>query len=394
MKRLVIGTWQENHYCAIYDENRMVGLNLEPKDEPSLLGNIYIGKVKKIVSNIHAAFLDIGEGMDCYLPVEETKQAVFTKKVSANKLCVGDELIVQVTKEAQKMKAPTLTANLSFSGQYIVLTSANRTVGISKKITGQRRVQLQQCIADDLPEHFGVIVRTNAKDASEEEITAELRRLTNEAQTLIENGMHRTAFSVLKSALPSYLNEIKNSYTGEYDEIVTDDPELYEEIRAFLAADYADILPKLRLYQDQLLSMNKLYSLEANMEKALRRHVWLKSGGFLVIEPTEALTVIDVNSGKNISGKNKKESIVRLNKEAAEEIARQIRLRNLSGIIIIDFVDMEEEKDKEELAQWMQSLLNSDPVTANVVDLTALGLMELTRKKIRKPLHEQIKKYS
>ncbi len=188
----------------------------------------------------------------------------------------------------------------------------------------------------------------------------------------------------------SFLAQIRNAYADRLGEIVTDDPALYAQIDRFLREEQPEDAQKLRLYQDDLLPLKELYGLDKAMADALAKRVWLKSGGYLVIEPTEALVAIDVNTGKYSGKRTKRETIVKINLEAAEEIGRQLRLRELSGIVLVDFIDMEEEEDRACLLDHLRTVVQKDPVKTTVVDMTELGLVELTRKKLRRPLHEQL----
>ena len=200
----------------------------------------------------------------------------------------------------------------------------------------------------------------------------------------------RTCYSCIYRALPGYIAAIRDSYSGTLDGIVTDIPAYYEELKDYLEEYQAEDADKLTLYEDKLLPLSKLYSLDSALEHALNKHVWLKSGGYLVIEPTEAMVVIDVNTGKYSGKKKMQDTICRINMEAADEIGRQLRLRNLSGIILIDFIDMEREEDREMLMRHLGDVVSKDPVKTTVVDMTRLNLVEVTRKKVRKPLYEQI----
>ena len=207
---------------------------------------------------------------------------------------------------------------------------------------------------------------------------------------LIKESGSRTCYSCLYKTLPSYIAGIRDSYAGGLEEIVTDCPDLYGQLKEYLETSQAEDAGKLKLYTDRLLSLGKLYSLDNALSKALDKRVWLKSGGYLVIEPTEAMVVIDVNTGKYEGKKKLEETVLKINLEAAAEIARQLRLRNLSGIIIVDFIDMEREEDRKALLAHLVEVVSRDPVKTTVVDMTALNLVELTRKKVRKPLHEQV----
>ena len=239
-------------------------------------------------------------------------------------------------------------------------------------------------------EEFGLIIRTNGKGASADELAAEIRGLRKLFCKLLETAPYRSCHSRLYQAPSSFLANIRNAYAEQLGEIITDDPQLFEEIRGFLTQEQPEDLEKLRFYQDPLLSLGKLYQLEQVICRALEKRVWLKSGGYLVIEPTEALVVIDVNTGKYSGKKTMQETILKINLEAAEEIGRQLRLRNLSGMIIVDFIDMAAEEDRRLLLEHLMAVVSMDPVKTVVVDYTRLNLVEMTRKKIHRPLHEQV----
>ena len=306
------------------------------------------------------------------------------------RLRAGDEIIVQVDRDAVKTKAPVLTGNLNFTGRYIVLTAGKRQLGFSSKLSDlEWKKQIKPILEAEKEEDFGIIVRTNAPEASFDAILEELKSLKALYRRVMEDALHRTCYSLLYKTPPSYLTDIRDSFHGSLGAIVTDETDIYEAIQAYLKSFQPGDLQKLTFYDDALLPLSKLYKVEKSMSEALGKRVWLKSGGYLVIEPTEALCVIDVNTGKYSGKKNLHDTIMKINTEAAVEIARQLRLRNLSGIIIIDFIDMETEEDQRELLSVLSRVLAKDPVKTSVVEITKLNLVEVTRKKIRRPFHEQ-----
>ena len=366
----------------------MTQIQVEAVSKSSILGNIYIGRVENIATNIQAAFVNIAKGVSCFLPLEEAKNAVFTKKNGKKDLCIGDELLVEVTREKQKNKPASVSANLNFSGKYLILTTGNHLLGISKKLHATERECLQALLKDQITDTFGIVVRTAAKDASDEEILKELEMLTKQCHACLQGAMHRTAFTRLREAPPFYLQFLKNRNLTEVQKITTDIPSVHEVLLQHLQ-DTKEA-EKLHLYTDTQVSLFALYSLTHELERALHRQVWLPSGAYLVIDPTEALTVIDVNSGKNIKKKSREELVFSVNVEAAHEIARQLILRNISGICIIDFIDMKEKEHREELMHILRMDLKKDKVPATLVDITRLGLVELTRKKVQKSLKEQL----
>ena len=390
MNKLIITKWNGIVLTMVQSEGSAVSLNLEPGEERSILGNIYIGKVKNIVKNIGAAFVEIGDGCMGYLNLADG----FIHHASAGgadgKLRVGDEIVVQVERDAVKTKAPVLTGNLNFTGRYIVLTAGKRQLGFSSKLSDMEwKKQIKPILEAEKEEDFGIIVRTNAPEASFDAILEELRSLKALYRKVMGDAVHRTCLSLLYQTPPAYLADIRDSLHGSLESVVTDAPDIYEAIKVYLETFQPEDLKKLTFYDDALLPLFKLFKVEKAMDEALGKRVWLKSGGYLVIEPTEALCVIDVNTGKYSGKKNLHDTIMKINTEAAVQSARQLRLRNLSGIIIIDFIDMETEEDRQELLTVLSRALSKDPVKTSVVEITKLNLVEVTRKKIRRPFHEQ-----
>lgn len=362
------------------------------KADRSLLGNIYVGRVQRIVPNLHAAFIEIAPGKACYYPISEKEAPVFVKKIPSPRLVQGDELLVQVKKEAVKTKAPVVTANLNLSGRYAVVTSNDHRVGVSGKLTREKQEHFKALIRQFFGGQLscGVIIRTNAGEIPDEDVLAEVGRLKAALSDLIQKAAARTCFSCVYQANPRYLSYLQDVYQEGLSEILTDLPEVYAKVEEY-RRDYPALLSvPLRLYADPLLPLANLYNLHRQLERALQKNVWLKSGGYLVIEPTEALTVIDVNTGKSMDQKNPQKHFLKTNLEAADEIAAQIRLRNLSGIVIIDFIDLASAADRETVMRRLRAAVKEDPVPVYVVDMTKLELVEMTRKKIEKSLAEQL----
>lgn len=397
MNKLLITRWGDQILTALTENGKFLSFNLEPAEETGLLGNIYIGKVKNIVKNINSAFIDLGNGLTGYYSLTDNKTHLFTDAAAKTQdshrpLRQGDEILVQVERDAVKTKDPVLTSNLNFTGKYLVLTQWKKQIGFSGKIRDKAWKQhMQNLLEKETAGSFGLIVRTNAREAGEEEILQELELLARRRQTLLASASHRTCYSLLASSDPAYISSIRDAYKDELDAVVTDDKACYEAVRQYLEENQPEDLEKLSFYEDPMLSLSKLYSLETALEQALGKHVWLKSGGYLVIEPTEALTVIDVNTGKYAGKKTQAETIFKINQEAAAETARQLRLRNLSGIIVIDFIDMETEEERLRLMSLLERELLKDPVKTVLVDMTRLGLVEITRKKVKRPLSEQVR---
>ena len=376
--------------AALEKEGRICQLNPMSLNSDSILGNIYIGKVKNIQKNIQAAFIEIENGIMCYYSMAEKASPCFVNVKKNNVLKIGDEMIVQVSKEGIKSKLPYVSSNLNFTGRHLVLTSERKELGFSGKLKKEEKKQIREILKDKIPENVGIIVRTNCRDAQEEEILHELEELMKRYEAVLQKGKSRVCFSVLEKSMPEYVQILQNLYSQDLEEIVTDKQELYECAVQYLKG-YKQQEKIVRYYEDKLLPLYKLYNLQKAFEQAQNERVWLKSGGFLVIQQTEAFVCIDVNTGKCTSKKDMQETFRKINLEAAKEIAWQLRLRNLSGIILIDFINLERAEDKEELMQTLQKYLWQDSIKGTVVDMTELNIVEVTRKKVRKSLAEELK---
>ncbi|MEG0971375.1 MAG: ribonuclease E/G [Lachnospiraceae bacterium] len=380
-----------NYYVTcFFNHTTLMEVNCEPVTKTALVGNIYVGRVKDIIKNLNAAFVEIQDGLVCYLPLEDNHNPIYTKQSSGTKLTPGDEVLVQVIRDSVKTKGPTITTNLNLSGKYMVLTTGNKKVGVSAKIKGELRTQLQEFMNETPDFPYGRILRTNASLVEKEVLEEECNRLKEQLDTLIATGMHRTCYSCLYKRGPSFLTRIQGLYSNGETKIITDDPQIYEEIHRYLSEQQPEDLGLLQFYEDPSYPLKKLYGIESKLQDALNEKVWLKSGAYLIIQHTEAMTVIDVNSGKNISRKNPQENFLNINLEAGKEIARQLKLRNISGICMIDFIDMRAEESKEELMRVLRQDCSLDPIPTTVIDMTKLGLVEVTRKKVNKPLYEQL----
>lgn len=381
--------------CALKEEQKIMDIRLEPVGQNTFLGNIYVGQVEKTAENIKAAFVRLGNGKTGYFPLEEASQVIYASGRKGNApLRAGDEILVQVSRDAMKGKLPTLSANLNFTGKYLVLTTGNKKFGLSSKLSKEDRSRLSKWLeteAERPDKEYGIVVRTNAGEASREEILRELDYLRKSYEKTAVAGKNRTCFSLLYESEPFYLNAIRDAYSRNIEEIVTDLPEVYDRVSVYLKDFSPSQAEQLVLYKDALLPLYKLHSLESTLEEVQREKIWLNSGGFLVIQQTEAFVSIDVNSGKFTGKKKAEETYRKINLEAAAEIARQLRLRNLSGIILIDFINMENPDHRDELFHVLQKHLRKDPVKGKAVDITPLNILEMTRKKVRRPVIEDIR---
>ena len=410
---LLIIERNEQILSLLYQDNRLVQVKAHDKreDGPSSLplNAIYIGKVKNVVPSIDAAFVEVCNGQMGFLPMKHAKNPIIVNRKYDGRVVAGDEILVQIEKEGIKTKDPGLTCNLSFTGKYCVLTTGKHNLGFSTKLNYSVKESLKKTfdvwkIEDILQnENVGMVVRTNVSNLVEDSNIAEnevdidtaskLDIFRNELDTLfiqkrkvLDSVSYRTCFSCLYQSMEGYLQDIRDTYEDSFDKIITNCASVYEKIR-----EEFPHLHNVEFYEDSRISLDKLYSVETRLKEALDERVWLKSGAYLIIQQTEALTVVDVNSGK-IQKKNPKDDIyLEINKEAAREIALQLQLRNLSGIIIIDFISHNTKEQDNELLCYLSSLIKKDPVKTNVIDMTPLGLVEVTRKKIHKSLKEQLK---
>lgn len=383
-KIIVSEVWGRQFLFLMDEKNHPQLIKVIQEDESDFTGNIYVGRVNEIVSSIQGAFMSISSTQKGFLPFK-----FFDKQDSPISLRQGDEFPVQIISPAIKTKLPTVSAKLCLTGRYCVCRIHEHGIQFSKKLSDQKCIELKKAILDaDIPgrKNYGFTVRTNAGQlADPEPLFQEMRQFIEKFEWICQKGNHRVAYSCLYQTENEAIRAVKNIPIQQYQEIVTDLPQIYESLRDLV--EYG-----LRLYADELLTLAKLYSLETHLKQALSKTVWLPCGGYLVIEPTEAMTVIDVNSGKgsNIKGISKEQLYLKVNKEAAVEIARQIRLRNLSGMIMVDFINMRSAIDEQTLLDELDRLLKEDPVKTRLVDITALGIVEITRKKESKPLAELV----
>ena len=350
--------------AALYDDGELLQLSVRPYPDPTLIGNVYLGKAESSHPEIGGCFVRIGEET-CFLPDRSVKP--------------GTELLVQVTKDAVGAKKPCVSAKLSLTGTYAVAEEGSG-ISYSRHLSKARKAELAP-----LAEETGcrITFRTACADAHLPDIRAEIGILTGTIRALRERETMRTAFSLLHTPPAFYADMYTRLRGGAPDRIVTDDPTAYGELRSRAGAVPVS-------YYDDAFPLAKLYNLERDVERLLETRVHLKSGAELVIEQTEAFVSIDVNSSKKSSGKDPELTYLAVNLEAAGEAARQIRLRNLSGIILIDFINMRRAENNAALLAKMKEHLAEDPLTASAVDITALGIMEIVRKRTQKTLAAQL----
>lgn len=375
---------------ALVEEQKITELHIFPEETHEILGNIYVGKVQNIVPNINAAFIEIADKTVCYYSLSSKINPIYTMPKKDKTMKAGDELLVQVNKERMKTKAPCVTSNLNFTGKYVVLTTENRRLGMSGKLSAEDKSKLKKWLEPMMDDTFGAIIRTNAKDAAKKDILCEMEQLKKQLNKVAEIGRTRTCFSLIHETEPGYILTLRDAYSDKLEEIITDDEGLHRIVSTYLQEYQPDDWEKLRFYQDMLLPLSKLYSIESTLLNTNKEKIWLQSGGSIVIQQTEAFVAIDVNTGKFVGKKKVQETFRKINLEAAKEIAYQLRLRNLSGIILIDFINLEHKDHQDELMHVLQKYLRKDSVKGLVVDMTKLNIVEVTRQKVRKSLAEEL----
>lgn len=381
MKEILITSKDNQIRAAVLEDGRLVEILDDPQRESRLSGNIYRGIVKNVVAGIQAAFIDIGLDKNAFLYAGD----VFGPDVPAltieNLLKEGQEVIVQVTREPVGSKGARVTTNLALPGRFVVLLPENRGyLAISQKISDEEERERLYTIGKKMDlEDAGLIIRTLAEDVSEKELTEDMEKLHGIYEKIKLKIRNRTKERLIYSSSDPFSRLVRETIDEEVSQIVIDDAEFADRLRAKLNEVGCSAGGKIRT--DLKGNLFERHYIGDEIQKALKPKVPLESGGYLVIEKTEAMTVIDVNSGKYKGERTLQQTLLKLNLEAGLEISRQIRLRNLSGIIIIDFIDMETAADWDQLLQLLDQLFLKDKVHCQVMGRTKLGLIEATRKK-------------
>lgn len=384
--KILLTQYQDKPVMLVYESDKLVDIVF--RDACSTVGNIYVGKVKNIVPNINAAFVELEDGLLTYYSMADEKP-IFLNNKKNDKLTIGDDILVQIVKDGIKTKAPQVSSKLTLTGKYLVLTLEAGQIGISNKIKdSEQKKSLKGIIKKNISPSYGAIIRTNATEAGEDDILRELTSLEESMTSILKYAKYRTTGYCLYQMEAGFSKEILGYCNSSLASIITDDEVTYHSLRDYFSMYDPAIMDKLTLYQDDSYSLSAMYNIHRDLERATNKRVWLKSGAYLVIEQTEAMVVIDVNTGKSIGKQDMDKHFLDINLEAAKECAKQIRLRNLSGIIIIDFINMDSMEHKNMLIQSLKEHLAKDRIKTNYVDTTALGLVEITRKKERKSVKE------
>jgi ribonuclease E len=371
----------------------------KPQDDVSQIhGNIYIGRVQNVLPGMEAAFVDIGTPKNAVLyrgdvqydpeDVEGGGQNARIEQL----LRARQSIICQVTKNPIGTKGARLTQEVSLPGRFVVLIPGSSTYGISKRLSDDERKRLRSILDRIKPAQHGLIVRTAAEGATREELERDVARLLQQWEQIDSLAKRSTAPTLLYREPDMAVRIIREEFNANYRGVVIDDPQLHAEVRDYVASITPELADRVELHDPSAepLPLFEQHHVHEQLHKALDRKVWLPSGGSLIIERTEALTVIDVNTGKNVGSSSLEETVFKNNLEAAEEVARQLRLRDIGGIIVIDFIDMEIRKNRDEVVRVFRDALARDKTRTQVFDISELGLVEMTRKRIGEGLLESM----
>lgn len=371
---------------AVLEDNVLVEHYVARSQESSLIGNVYLGRVQNVLPSMEAAFVDIGRGRNAVLYSGEVDwDAVETGNQPRRielALKSGDRVLVQVTKDPVGHKGARLTSQISLPGRYLVYVPGGAMNGISRKLPDTERARLKRILKEVLPESSGVIVRTAAEGATEDQLTRDVQRLTAQWEHISSQVEKIGAPALLHSEPDLLVKIVRDVFNEDFSKMLIQGEDAYQTITAYLAGVAPDLLERVEKYEDDQDPFDR-FRVTEQIEKALDRKVWLPSGGSLVIDRTEAMTVVDVNTGKFVgSGGNLEETVTKNNLEAAEEIVRQLRLRDIGGIIVVDFIDMVLESNRDLVLRRLVECLSRDRTKHQVAEVTSLGLVQMTRKKL------------
>jgi ribonuclease G len=410
-KRIVVNAGVTETRVAVQEDGLLKELYVERSRRRSIVGNIYKGIVTNVLPGMQAAFVDVGLEKDAFLyggdytanlgeyermmlaegeeDVEIDVEAVERREAPApieDLLRKGQEVLVQVSKEPLGTKGARITSFISIPGRYLVIMPQAQHVGVSRRIRDdQERDRLRQIVNGLRPPAGAFIVRTAAEGKGEEEFASDIQFLLRLWAEIQERYARAAAPSVLHEEMDLIFRVVRDLFSPDVEEFVVDTPEGYRKCVEFATALVPALASRVALYGESAPVFEAM-GIEKEIEKALRRRVWLKSGGYIVIDQTEALVSIDVNTGKYVGKRDFEQTILKINLEAVGEVVRQIRLRDLGGIIIIDFIDMEREEHRQQVFKALRKALAEDKARTNVLEISPLGIVEMTRKRVRQDL--------
>lgn len=390
---------------ALLEDNKLVEIHVERRGKERLVGNIYKGRVANVLPGMQAAFVDIGLERNAFLyagdiladtsdfEFEQTDEYPNLNQKSIEEMVQeGQEIMVQVLKQPGGTKGARITTHVTLPGRMLVLMPTVNHVGVSRRIEEEpERDRLKDIIERIKPKNMGIIVRTAAVSKSEEDFVGEIEFLERLWQRVNKRSGILRAPRLIHAEESLIFRTVRDMFTTDVAELVINDSEYFERVTAVAGIIAPFMKDRVRLYDDKS-SIFDDFGIQSKIDKALEKKVWIKNGAYIIIDETEALTVIDVNTGKFVGDNNLQETILKVNCEAAKEIARQLRLRDISGIIVIDFIDMEVEANKTKVIEALETALAKDRTKTNVLGITNLGLIEMTRKKVRRKLSSLVKR--
>lgn len=389
LEEIIISVDDFETRAAIIEDSALAEIYIERRKQHSVVGNIYLGLVKDVLPGMEAAFVDIGLFKNAFLFVEEVvlpeEQVLPQSSKIQHALKQGQRIAVQVIKEPMGAKGARVSTHLTLPGRYLVFIPYSDFVGVSRRLSEDNREILRKLAEDIKPKNAGIIVRTAAQGVTRDELLKDLEYLNNLWENLQSRIKRGKAPSLVYQEADLAVKVVRDIFSAEYKYLIVDSEEIFQKILNFLENTSPELKDRVKLHKEKIPLFDK-FNITEQISAALRRRVWLRSGGYITIEHTEALTAIDVNTGKFIGKKSLEDTIFKTNLEAAKEIVRQIRLRDIGGIIVIDFIDMEKESHREEVFAAFEEALEEDRTKTHVVEISSLGLVEMTRKNVAEGL--------
>lgn len=394
LREIVVSIDSHETRAAVLEDNDLVEIYIERHRQHAKVGNIYAGRVKDVLPGMEAAFVDIGEHRNAFLYVHDVLPQDIVEDAPQLKiqrvLKPRQKILVQVTKEAIATKGARLTMQPTLAGRHVVLLPQSEFIGVSKRIEEEDTREALRRIGDDIcPDGFGLIMRTVAAESNQEQLEREIRYLVMEWAEIEAKLVDASPPEMIYEEPGLALRMARDVLNDEYQFYIIDSSATEKRVTDFLREVDPSLIAKVR-YHDEVIPLFERFNIENQIRDALKRRVWLRSGGYITIDHTEALTAIDVNTGKYIGKTSLEETILKTNLEAAEEIVRQIRLRDIGGIMVIDFIDMEIAEHRDRLFSEFETHLARDRTKTHVIEISKLGLLEMTRKKVAEGLLQSL----
>jgi ribonuclease G len=385
-KQILVSVDRAETRVAILEDGRAAEVYIERRGHRSVVGHVWKGRVENVLAGMEAAFVEVGLDKNGFLHVDEVVAMGVPKRKRqiADLLKKGDEILVQATKDPMGSKGCRLTMQLSLAGRFVVYVPYGDGVGVSKRLSDDERRRLRSIVGALPLDEGGLIVRTAAAGATAREVARDLAYLKRLWQALKERGAQAKAPTLLYSEADISLKVIRDLLNAAVDEVLVDDETQFNRILAFLQRTSPELAERVRHYDDPTTPLMRAFGVETAIKSTMDRRAPLPGGGYLVIDDTEAMTVIDVNSGRNVGkgGHRLEDTITQTNLEAATEVVRQLRLRDIGGIVIIDFIDMDDDRNRKAVKAALDAELAKDRTRTYVVDISPLGLVEMTRQNI------------